>query len=374
MRALWSSDHHTLHNNTPTRHILGNLDTFLLKDHDLAKVDIVFFGGDFFEGMVERPNPDMYRVEEWATRTFREFDKHNVITVFLAGTQSHDMGQPAHFKFNAPPSLDFRYIDTLCIETYDKLDGLTVMYVPDNMGALTPDDIWEKALKVLAAANLTQVDLIAFHGAFEFQLHPKARHKAHNLERWESIAKYAIFAGHIHKPVQTGKLYTSGSFDRDKHGEEYPKGGYCIDLDLKTGKFNPVFWENKNALPYLTMNVTQDITPEQLVSDVHAFIRDHRLPKGAHVRIMGGAAEIVNPVVTVLGYEYPDLHIKAENELSKEILLDEELFDSTVYEGVTIGCENIASSLKAEMTKSLEELERAGISEDEAFNVLKEFL
>jgi len=89
---------------------------------------------------------------------------------------------------------------------------------------------------------------------------------------------------------------------------------------------------------------------------------------------MGGAAEIVNPVVTVLGYEYPDLHIKAENELSKEILLDEELFDSTVYEGVTIGCENIASSLKAEMTKSLEELERAGISEDEVFNVLKEFL
>lgn len=371
MRMLWSSDHHTVGRSTPTRHILGNLDTFLLKDHDLAKVDMITFGGDFFECMVERPNPDMFRVEEWASKFLRRCEKHNVLVVFLAGTQSHDMGQPAHFQFIAPEGLDFRYIDTLCIEKYPQFDDLTIMYVPDNMGILTPDEVWEKALKTLGAANLTEVDLICFHGAFEFQLHPKARHKAHVLERWESIVKYAILAGHIHKPVQTGKLYTSGSFDRDKHGEEHPKGGYCIDLDLKKKVFNPVFWENKNAMPYLTMSVTQDITPEQLVIDIHNFIKAHKLPHGAHLRIKDGLAEIVNPVISVLSHEYPHLHIKSENELHKDIALDEELFDSSIYEGVTLFKDNIEESLLPEIK---EKLVKINVTEEEAFAVLKEFL
>lgn len=371
MRMLWSSDHHTLHANTPTRHILGNLDTFLFKDHDLAKVDIALFGGDFFERLVERNNPDMYRVEEWAQRALLKFKQNNVIAIWLAGTESHDRGQPAHLKFVAPEGLDFRYIDTLCIETFPQLDGLTIMFVPDNMGALTPDEIWEKALQVLRASGLDKVDLIAFHGAFEFQLHAKARHKAHVLERWETIVKYAIFAGHIHKPVQKGKLYTSGSFDRDKHGEEHPKGGYCVDLDVKTGKFNPVFWENKNALPYVTMNVTPELTPEQLVADVHAFIKARKFPIGSHLRIMGGLADVVNPVVTVLSREYPHLHIKSENEMAQEVLLDDELFDSTVYEGVTLTPGNLADTAMPEVK---DRFDKHNIPEDEALAVLKEFM
>lgn len=370
MRILWSSDHHTVGRSTPTRHILGNLDTFLFKDHNPDNVDLVIFGGDFFETMVERPNPDMYRVEEWATKSFKKFKKKSTTVIFLAGTQSHDMGQPAHLKFNAPEELDFRYIDTLCIETYPQHDGLTIMYVPDNMGTMTPDEIWEKALSVLGAANLKEVDLVCFHGAFEFQLHPKARHKAHVLERWESIAKYAIFAGHIHKPVQLRKLYTSGSFDRDKHGEEHPKGGYCIDLDLKTGVFNPVFWENKNAMPYVTMTVTPEITPEDLVGDIHQFIKVRKLPHGAHLRIKDGVADVVNPVISVLKNEYPHLHFKSENQLAGGVEVDEELFDSTVYEGVSLIKDNIGQSLMPEIEAKLEKL---GISREEALAVLKEF-
>jgi hypothetical protein len=278
MRMLWSSDHHTLHANTPTAHVLGNLDTFLFKDHDPAKVDIALFGGDFFERMVERPNPDMYRVEEWATSAFLKFKKHNTIVIFLEGTSSHDMRQPAHLKFNAPEGLDFRYIDTLCIEVFPQFDNLSIMFVPDNMGTMTPDEIWEKALSVLHESGLNKVDMIAFHGAFDFQLVAQARHKAHLLERWETIVKYFILAGHIHTPVRKGKLATSGSFDRGGHGEEHPKGGYLVDVDKKADKFELTFWENKNALPYVTMMVDPAITPEQLVIDLHAFIKARKLP------------------------------------------------------------------------------------------------
>jgi len=374
MRMLWSSDHHTLHNNTPTAHILGNLDTFLFKDHDMAKVDIVLFGGDFFERMVERPNPDMYRVEEWASSSFSKIKKCKAVpplVIFLAGTESHDMGQPGHFKFIAPEGLDFRYIDKLCIETYPQFDGLSIMYVPDNMGNKTPDEVWELALQVLSESGLEKVDLIAFHGAFDFQLVSQARHKAHLLERWETIVKYAIFAGHIHTPVQKGKLYTSGSFDRDKHGEEHPKGGYCVDLDLKTGKFNPVFWENKNALPYLTMAVSPDIAPEQLVVDIHAFIKKRKMPANSHLRVQGGKADIVNPVISVLSHDYPHIRFKADNALNKEIEVDDELFDSKVYEGITISRQNIEGSLLSEID---DKLKKHNISEAEALEVLREFL
>lgn len=372
MRFLWSSDHHTIHANTPTRHILGNLSTFLYKDHDLENVDMVFFGGDFFERLVERPNPDIYRVEEWVSAFLLKCKKHNVIPIWLEGTSFHDRGQPAHFRFNAPEGSLFEYHDTLCIQTYPTQDGLTVMYVPDNMGTLTPDDIWEKALQALSAAKLEKVDIIAFHAGFEFELHPKAQHKAHSLERWSSIVKYGIFAGHIHTPVQKGKLYRSGSFDRDKHGEEHAKGGYCVDLDLKKEVFAPVFWENKNALPYLTMHVTKDIKPEQLVKDIHAFIKKQPLPKDSHIRIMGGLADIVNPVVKILSNDYPFFHLKAENERQDVTATTEGEEDEAAYgENITLTKDNLVPALLPDVTSIFAGL---NIDQAEALAVLGEFL
>lgn len=370
MRLLWSSDHHTLHANTPTKHILANLDTFLLKDHDLAVVDMVIFGGDFFERMVERPNRDMYSVEEWATNFFRRCYEHDVRVIFLEGTSSHDRGQPAHLKFNAPEGMKFEYVDTLCIKTYPEFDNFSIMFVPDNMGKATPAEIWEKALEVLVATGLEKVNLIAFHGAFEFQLHSAARHKAHILELWESIVEYLILAGHIHTPVRVGKLCTSGSFDRTRHGEEHPKGGYVVDFDLAKKTFNAVFYENKKALPYVTMQVGKESTPEELIKAIHHFIRDRQFPHGSHLRLFGGIADIVNPVVAVLIHEYPHIHIKAENEVHKDVLLDEELFDGSVYEGVSITPGNLEEALFPEIKDALT---KEQISEDEVRELLKEF-
>lgn len=373
MRLLWSSDHHTLHHTTPTSHILGNLSTFLCKDNDLSKVDMITFGGDFFERVVESPNSDMFKVQDWGKEFLEKAWAANpdMTVVWLEGTSSHDRGQPRHFVNLAPKGMDVRYIDTLCIQVFENHDNLSVLYVPDNMGNLSPDTIWETALSVLKASDLDQVDLIHFHGGFDFQLHPKARHKAHQLERWETIARFGIFAGHIHVPIQTGKLYTSGSFDRTKHGEEHPKGGYVIDLDKETGHFNPVFYENKRALPYLTMVVSHDITPEQLIRDTHAFIRKHNMPHHSQLCIKNGSADVVNPIVGVLSREYPHLGIKADNTVSKGVLVDEALFDSSLYEGISLTRDNLKTSLLPEVE---EEFKALGISNKEAFALLEEFL
>ena len=375
MRLLWSSDHHTFHQTTPTGHILKNLDVFLRKDHDLAKVDMITFGGDFFERMVELPHQDTHVVFDWAKGFLNYAHKANkdITVVWLAGTSSHDWEQPKHFLNLAPEGMDVRYIDTLSIVTYDHLDGLTVMYVPDNMGSMTPDDIWERALEVLRESGLDMVDQIHFHGAFEFQLISKLRHKCHSLERWSSIVKYCILAGHIHTPVQKGKLYTSGSFDRTKHGEEHPKGGYCVDFDLKTEFFEAKFWENKGALPYLTMKVDSEITADDLITDIHSFIKKRQLPHNSHIRVMGGSAMIANPVISMISKEYPYFHFKAENEKKDDELLDDALFTTTVYNGVSFTKSSLPDSL-LDSSFVKENLGKHEISQEMARTVLEEFL
>jgi hypothetical protein len=374
-RLLWSSDHHTFHQTTPTGHVLNNLTVFLRKDHDLGKVDMVTFGGDFFERMVELPHTDTHVVFDWAKTFLAYAYKANphITIVWLAGTSSHDWEQPRHFLNLAPEGMDVRYIDTLSIVTYEHLDGLTVMYVPDNMGALTPDEIWERAVQVLNEAGLEQVDQIHFHGAFEFQLLPKLRHKCHNLERWESITKYCILAGHIHTPVQKGKLYTSGSFDRTKHGEEHPKGGYCIDFDLKTEYFEANFWENKGALPYLTMNVDSEITADDLITDIHAFIKKRNLPRHSHIRVMGGSAMVVNPVISMLSKEYPQFTLKAQNEKNEDEILEEALFSTATYNGVSLTKASLPDSV-FEAPSVKEELAKHNIDPAAARAILEEFL
>jgi hypothetical protein len=245
------------------------------------------------------------------------------------------------------------------------------MYVPDNMGSMTPQAIWELALKTLKAHGLDKVDLIFFHGGFEFQLHVNARHKAHVLALWESITVFGILSGHIHKPVKQGKLMTSGSFDRTAHGEEHPKGGLVVELDKGKNFYNPVFWENKNALPYLSIKVDADITAEQLIRTVHTFIKERTLPLRSQLRIVGGPIAIVDPVLRVLETEYPQFGFKEDSTLSKDVLIDETLYDASQFEEPALTADNLFDSLRDEVDDTFD---RLGIDMVYARGVLEEFL
>lgn len=373
MRILWNSDQHTLHQTTPTQHILGNLNRFLLKEHNPKHTDLYLFGGDFMERQVEAPNEDFVKVLVWGKHFLTEAYEANkeAVVIFLEGTSSHDWEQPQHFLTVAPKGLDIRWINTLCIQTFPQWDDLSIMFVPDNMGKLTPDEIWELALKVLADAGLKKVDLIAFHGGFDFQLHARAQKHAHILERWKSIVKYTILSGHIHTPVRKDKLCSSGSFDRTKHGEEHAKGGYVIELDKKKELFEANFWENKNALPYLTLHVTEDVKSEQLIKLVHEFIKKKELIPNSQIRIFGGDGKVTGPILEMFKRDYPLYGWKAENADSKDQLIEEQTFDSSVYLGVSLLKDNIEPSLYKDLEPKLLSL---GISREEGIKVLGDFL
>lgn len=368
MRIQWSSDHHTLHKTTPTAHILSNMSTFYFKDHDLGTVDLVIKGGDLMDNLVDSNNPELFKVKEWGQNFLNKCKDANTAVLLLEGTWSHEWGQPKHWETVAPLGMDFRYVDKLSIQHYPQLKGLTVMCVPDNMGGMTPDEVWELALSVLAEHKLKQVDVIAFHGTWAHQLPGHSLDKKHDPVRWESICKYLILSGHIHTPSIEGKIHSSGSFDRIGHGEEHPKGGFIVDLDQEKETYNVTFWENKKALPYVTLTVKETITPEQLVLDLRQFIKDKKLPYKGQVRVKGGPSDVVNPILAVFEKEYPHLGFKAKNLKSDNELMDEDLFKKDPYDGVSITRENIKETLWPEVS---DEFTKLGISREEAEAILE---
>ena len=372
MRILWNSDQHTLHTTTPTAHVLANLSTFYYKAHDLAKVKLVIKGGDLMDRLVDARDKDLLKVKAWSHTFLHRCHENNVAVLLLEGTYSHDWGQPKHLETQAPEGMDFRYVDTLRIEFYPQFDNLSILCVPDNLGGYTQDEIWDMALQELNKHKLEKVDIIAFHGAWDFQLPPQARGKhTHNPARWESICEMLILSGHIHVPAQEGKIHCSGSFDRVAHGEEHPKGAYVVDVNLKDRTFVAKFWENTKALPYVTLKVKEDITPEQLMIDLHAFIKEKHLPHHAQVRVLGGPAHVVNPILAVFEKEYPHLGFKAKNLKADDLLEDEGMYDSAQYEGVALTKENITKQLRPEVE---EKFNRLNVPLSEAEAILKEYL
>jgi len=370
MRVLACSDQHTLHQTTPTHHVLGNMSQFFYKDNDLSKVDLVLFGGDLMDKLVDAPNPDLLKVKEWF-KAFTDYcSKVNTSILLLEGTFYHEWGQPKHLVTVAPTGFDLRYVDTIKVERYPELDDLTILCIPDNLKAMSPDEIWEAALDVLKQNKLDCVDIILFHQAFHDQLPTKMRHTTHDQARWESICTYIILSGHIHTPSMVGKRCCMGSFDRISHGEEHPKGGYIIDLDKANQTHNVTFWENKRALPYVTLTVTEDISTEILVKKLRDFIRDKNLPPFSQIRIKGGPADIVTPVIKIFEKEFSQYGFKAKNIKADEELVEEEVYTDSTYSGVSVTKDNISTLLAKEAAS---EFADKGIDMEDALAVLEEF-
>lgn len=374
MKFLWSSDQHTLHNKTPTKHILQNMSHFLMKAHNLSETNLVMFGGDFMDRLVETNNGDFLKVLEWSDKFLAECAKENVIVRFLEGTTSHDWEQQKHFRLKLFPNLNAKYVNTLSIEIIPELDNLSILYVPDNLsGSHTPDKIWELALDELAKHHLTSVDFVMIHGGFRHQLPEKGWRHAHMIERWKTIVNYAIFAGHIHIPCIREKdlFYCSGSFDRIRHGEEHPKGGLVGTLDKVSKKLNIEFWENKRAMPYVTLKLSPEWDLERTVTYITGFIRKSKLIPGGHIKLRGGAPGLINPLLLEFAKQFPSIHFEADNETEEGLLVDDTLYETDTYKGVTLTKENLFAAEYPEIEKEAEERK---FTRQELETLLTEFL
>lgn len=366
--GVWIADIHLLHPRTPTTHILGNMSTMFYKDIDLAKVNLIIFGGDIFHQLADNAkDPNFLKIMEWFQEFFSKCVAFNISVYILEGTSSHDWGQAKHLDIWKPSGAMIRYIDKVEVVRDHNL-GLDILFVPDNMATVPTDEIWNMAVSALATAGVEMVDITALHGAFDYQLPPPARKHCHNQKNYESITRYVIFAGHVHIGSSNGLVKVSGSFDRTIHGEEHLKGAFIFQIDKLKKKFTNEFYNNKNALPYITFYLTPETTSEELHQRTEKVIPNIKI-MGSQFRFKGGSAGIVNGFVDRLREQYPYFVFQTDNEVSTAEV-DDTLFSSSEYEAIELVKENLPQVLfDTAPYEGVDEEEMAYLAE-----VLKEYL
>lgn len=350
--GIITTDHHTLHPNTPTRHILKNLDDFYYKANNLSEIDLSVLCGDFFHDLAPANDPNMLLCQRWIKKHLQICHERKVYVRILEGTSSHDWGQPELFDILKPKDSPYiKYINTLSIEYIPELD-INVMYVPDNFGHTSTEIIYEQALKLLAEHNLTQVDFIFLHGGFDYQLPPIAN-KGGNLYdsvKWSKLAKHAIFSGHIHKPSTKDNIICVGSFDRTAHGEMHPKGGY--QFTFNKDEFEAHFWENRSALIYDKILINKEMDTKEISKELNRYLAKNP-PKNTHVRLVGGLSSITGPLINDYKERFPQYHFDLDNVKEDNIEIDDTLYIPEMYKGIALNKTNLKESLFNFMESSI---------------------
>ena len=222
-----------------------------------TELDIIFIAGDLFDTLMDMSGGEIHEIQIWAGRLMYFCARHDIRLRVLEGTPSHDWKQAKTLNTVAQLTehpLNFRYIDSLEIETIEDLGNLNILYVPDEWSSSTELTL-KQVKELLYSKGLVDVDIAIMHGAFSYQMkHIPGKHQTHNEAEYLSLVRYYISIGHIHSFSVCDRIIAQGSFDRLAHGEEEAKGGVVITLD-PSNENSFVFIENKGAKGFKTITL-----------------------------------------------------------------------------------------------------------------------
>jgi DNA repair exonuclease SbcCD nuclease subunit len=303
LEVMVFGDVHLGHPNTKTPEIIASLYRMLPNTEENRNLDIIFIEGDLFDSLLYMNFEFSDDINLWAIWLIRFCAKNKIALRVLAGTPSHDMGQPE--KLFAPivesfeSEIDYKFIGTLHLERHEKT-GTTILYLPDEF--ITPiEEAFPMAQKLIKDHGLEQVDLICMHGGFEYQYPANCGIPSHNSELWQTLVVYWIMIGHVHTSSQVGKIVASGSLERLKHGEESPKGLTRITIgeNINVAKFV----ENKKAKIYKTIECDNE-TIDDLLDNVKLLIKKY--PVGSFFRFAGNKDSGVKTLHSYCASKYPN--------------------------------------------------------------------
>lgn len=294
------SDVHLGHHRTKTPFILDNLRKAFPDNAETASIDLFLIAGDFFDRLLSFSSDEVQEIQFWIMEFFCLCIKHDIVVRVLEGTPSHDWKQSKIFRTVnriMGEKVDLKYVDVLSIEVIERFNA-SILYVPDEW-AHEADDTWRQVKELLKAHGMDKVDLACMHGMFEYQL-PMKSNKAHNAERYLGIVRYYIFIGHVHLRSRLDRILVQGSFDRDTHGQEQPKGYYRVTIDQKKGD-EVRFVENPHAKLYLTL----DMRGKTLREGMDFLTRYADYPAQSHFRLLLERGDELVQGLTVIRELYP---------------------------------------------------------------------
>lgn len=347
-KGLVFGDVHTFHPNTPTHHVVEVMYRYVLGYSKLKELDIILIEGDFFDSLIPYNHPDVHLVEKFILDLLIACSENNIVLRLLEGTPSHDMAQGINFvkiKENNEIDVDFRYVDDIEIEYIESLD-MHIGYVPDEMESPL-HKCYDRMVNEMTKIGIDKVDLMCMHGAFDFQFPSFYEVDSFNSKLWQALVEYFIFIGHHHDFNVLGKIIASGSLERNKHGEEKPKG--LTYFEIIDGVKDYKFIINEMSRTYKTYEVTTQIDEHVLKS---LGLELEALPIGARVRFSTPTRTDGNNLVEYFQRIFPQFHftfkVQDTSKKDKAKKLVYPTFEAT-SEKLKIDSSNIVNLLIEEM-------------------------
>lgn len=291
-------DLHLLHRLVSSASIIDNLDTVFTNPVETAKIDMICFTGDVFDGRGSLDHPAVPRIQEWIARVLKMAKKHNIMVRVLKGTPLHDWEQSQLWEnINAIADIgaDLKYVKTVSIE-YIEQYGITMLYVPDEANPSTEKTL-SQVRELMRAKGLDQVDFAMMHGQFDYQLDVQLdKFKTHDSQAYLELVREIIMVGHVHtysrydRPDGRPGILAPGSFDRLSHNQEEAKGHVRICAH-RNGEYDVEFRENLGAKRFVTVPCRGlDLAATNAQVDKYAI----GLPVDSYVRI---EADVGNPIL-----------------------------------------------------------------------------
>lgn len=347
IKYLVISDIHLGHKRNTSHEIIENLYKYFddfVSDGRFHDLDILFIAGDLFDQALWFNSDDVVGVLLFTRRLMAWCEYNKIKLRILEGTPSHDRNQPRNLVPVAKTfsRLDFRYVETLCVEAFYDL-GITCLYIPDEFAGSALEAQGAVATE-LDRLGLEKVDIAILHGMFKYQV-PEIGSDRFKYDEAFFLSKVKAFIsiGHVHKHSTYERIISQGSFDRLCHGEEEPKGGVYIELHPHGNRF--YFIENVCAKKFKTVHIkTPDL--EKAVAQVRKVADS--LGDNDFLRIKAPKAHAIFNVFDTIANDYLMLtfsKLTEEEDTEKQQLINAQDFLNVDYTPVQITRENIVGMI-----------------------------
>lgn len=288
----------------------------------IPDADIFFLNGDFFDREVNFDSCSFDPIYDTIINLFALCERNQTKLRVLQGTWTHDRGQLKRFEVfyrNHRCSFDFKYIDSIELERIVFKDReLKVFYVPDDLAFQNSSDIVEVVKDKMRERGWDSVDYGCMHGFFDFTF-PKNISQENrivfNKEQFPFVKKI-INVGHVHQYRSDDFVYSNGSFGRDTHGDEDPKG--CIYVSDHPDRYVAKFIENKKANVFDTLVVPTDFD----TTDIVKLIKDHLskldLTRQIYLRFITDQQEQYEAIKAWMRENHPTIKIVKKKTTDKD--------------------------------------------------------
>ena len=338
LRIASISDIHLGHPKNNALYIVKNLYKAFPDNAETGKLSIILFAGDVYDRALMLNDDAVCEIDAWFVYMLRLCLKYNIMLVVLEGTPSHDRGQPKRIvDLNTVTGINANvlYANTLSIVHIDKFN-INVLMVPDECCPTTEQTL-SSVMQLMQESGLSKVDYAFMHGSFDYQVPAIAKSPKHSSSAYLNIVDKLIFIGHEHNKSSYSRIYAQGSFDRNSHGDEVPKGHYRAVV-RSAQDYRVAFVENKKARTFKTIDVRSlDIHGTML--EIESLVQ--QVDNYSFIRVKANKGHPILGSMLTLEKKWPLINwskLEVIEDVEKQEL---DKIDVRIYQPITITPKNI---------------------------------